>query len=600
MWVNTTNSEDALYRYNGTTWQLLSVATLANVDTKILEQKGICKITNLSAGTVGDYTYHATEVLCEAVSGRTWEELGALASRTDTVSTTVGDKFSTVQTVAQAMNGVEAEYSVKLDNNGNVSGFGLSSSDSVCWVDGIIDTSIVVGDCTGTGKVWAEASSTFLVAADTFAITGTSETPVTPFIVRTGGATGSCYVNGTEVTAACRVDGELDFTVPFDDCNGFPTFVWDTTIEVTLAQCSSITGNSWVSAGTSVVGIQGSLVLDGTMNANAIVAGSITGDHIAGTTITGDHIDANSISASHIVITGGGKIVPSLIGAASTADMEGANGILDGSVEVFISSTGDTPTEVAYGFGGTYTDAPLSAVVDEMLAIIVNTAPVDQVLYDLITSIVGGYLRGDIDNSGDGTATDLAAMIDNDISIGDTTDVLRYIVDLEDKTWITDNLVAPMLADMTTYGSYFDPLAWDGGAEGDVWFYYPNADLTGVPGVYKKEGNDWNEIIEASIYIAMLEAYSKLTPSEVINAINNIPTDLNNNTTTIDGGKITTGTISAAHIDTAGLTANEITLSPADVGVGTTTENSRMEVSSNMIKIYDGGTLRVKLGYLGV
>jgi hypothetical protein len=290
MWMVIDTSDNVLdiRRYDGSAWVTLTVATLANVDTQIIEQKGICRVI-----TTGATTTHKNEALCEAVEGNAWESLGALASRTDTVSSTVGDKFSTVQTVAQAMNGVEAEYSVKLDNNGNVSGFGLSSSDSVCWVDGVIDTSIVVGNCTGTGKVWAEASSTFLVAADTFAITsptnldasGNLNTPTTPFVVRTGGTSGSCYVNGSE----------------------------DTTINQT--NCGTTVGGSWVAAGVGIVGIQGDLVLDGTLNANKIVAG----------TITGDHIDGTSITAGHLVISGDGSIDASTFNAAPSSIMHPTN-----------------------------------------------------------------------------------------------------------------------------------------------------------------------------------------------------------------------------------------------------------------------------------
>ena len=99
--------------------------------------------------------------------------------------------------------------------------------------------------------------------------------------------------------------------------------------------------------------------------------------------------------------------------------------------------------DIDRGFSSGYTDAALTAVSNEMLAIIVDLAPVDQVLYDLITSTVDGYQRGDIDNDGD-------------INISDTVDVLRFIVGLEDYEWIRNNILGPMLADMPTYGSYFD------------------------------------------------------------------------------------------------------------------------------------------------
>ena len=94
-----------------------------------------------------------------------------------------------------------------------------------------------------------------------------------------------------------------------------------------------------------------------------------------------------------------------------------------------------------------------------------------------------------------------------------------------------------------------------------------------------------------NVTTAQTTADSKTLPTEVAAAVNN-------NTTTIDGAKITTGSISAAHIDAAGLTANEVTLLPYEVGAGSNTGSSRMEITSDVIKIYNGGTLRVKLGNL--
>jgi hypothetical protein len=265
LWV-VLDEADALYRYTGTAWVLLSVATLANVDTQITEQKGICRTS------VGVLTTHKNETLCVAVTGNTWESLGALAIRTDLVSTTVGTNTSTISTQATSINGLQSEYAVKIDNNGNVSGFGLSSVSAGCLVNGILDTSIVQTACTGTSKTWVTDSSTFLVAASTFAITGTDETPITPFVVSTV-AEAICYVNG------------------------YP----DPTKNQTT--CGTTTGGSWVAAGTGIVGVQGSLVLDGTMNANAIVAGTITGDLISGTTIQTTHLHADTIAATVVTST---------------------------------------------------------------------------------------------------------------------------------------------------------------------------------------------------------------------------------------------------------------------------------------------------------
>jgi hypothetical protein len=296
MWI-VTDQADAVYRYSGTAWVLVKVATLANVNTEIIEQVGYCERTVTSSGATNRTGAYTTKTLCEAavVTGETfaWRDTGAFAALTDVISSTVDSNTSTIQVQATSINGLESEYSVKLDNNGNVSGFGLSSGAPGCLVNGVLDASITQAACTGTGKEWVTDSSTFLVAADTFAVTGTDETPVIPFVIRTGDVNGTCYVDGVVNAAA------------------------------TQAACEAIAGGSWAAPDTSVVGIQGSLVLDGTMSATTIKSGTITGDLIAGTTITGDNIDGgtitgNKISAATKIVAGTGNNVGVLDGADTT------------------------------------------------------------------------------------------------------------------------------------------------------------------------------------------------------------------------------------------------------------------------------------------
>jgi hypothetical protein len=148
----------------------------------------------------------------------------------------------TLQEHFTTLNALEGQYSLRINANGTIAGFGLSAGTEGCLVNGILDTSLNEASCTGTGKVWVPASSSFVVNASTFAVTGSN-------------AAGS--------------------TIPF---------VVDT-----------VTGE---------VGIQGSLIVDGTITANQIAAGTITGDLIAGSTITGTHINAGTITSGHIT-TGG-------------------------------------------------------------------------------------------------------------------------------------------------------------------------------------------------------------------------------------------------------------------------------------------------------
>ena len=89
--------------------------------------------------------------------------IAANASNITTLQSSVGSNTTSVQTNATTINGLEAQYTVKIDNNGAVSGFGLAS--------------------TTTG---ATPTSEFYVNADRFAIIHPTQSPNqvnTPFVV---------------------------------------------------------------------------------------------------------------------------------------------------------------------------------------------------------------------------------------------------------------------------------------------------------------------------------------------------------------------------------------------------------------------------------
>jgi hypothetical protein len=96
----------------------------------------------------------------------------ASASRIDTLSTSVDNNTASIQTNTSSINGLQAKYTVKIDNNGHVSGFGLASE-------------------TNNGAT----TSAFIIRADKFAIvdpvstannlTNTPSADVIPFIVIT-------------------------------------------------------------------------------------------------------------------------------------------------------------------------------------------------------------------------------------------------------------------------------------------------------------------------------------------------------------------------------------------------------------------------------
>jgi len=103
----------------------------------------------------------------------------ALSSSINTLSTTVGNNTTSIQTNTSSIDGVEAKYSVKIDNNGHVSGFGLIST-------------------ANNGTPFAS----FVVAADRFGIASTGITPAFPFKVITSQTT----INGATVPAGVYID----------------------------------------------------------------------------------------------------------------------------------------------------------------------------------------------------------------------------------------------------------------------------------------------------------------------------------------------------------------------------------------------------------
>ena len=104
----------------------------------------------------------------------------ALSSRIDTVQTTVNGNTASIQTQQQSINGLYAQYTVKVDVNGRVSGFGLASSNT---------------------------QSDFAIRADKFYIAPPNGTGsgVSPFMVLTSPQ----VINGVTVTVGTYIKGDL-------------------------------------------------------------------------------------------------------------------------------------------------------------------------------------------------------------------------------------------------------------------------------------------------------------------------------------------------------------------------------------------------------
>ena len=121
-----------------------------------------------------------------ALEGQVFESDGttprlATAASVSTLNTTVGGNTTSIQTAQTSINGLEGQYTVKIDSNGNVAGFGLANTSSA-----------------------AGSSSEFTVRADRFAIVNSSNNQTTsPFIVQTTQQT----IGGVTVPAGVYIDG---------------------------------------------------------------------------------------------------------------------------------------------------------------------------------------------------------------------------------------------------------------------------------------------------------------------------------------------------------------------------------------------------------
>ena len=151
-----------------------AAAIVTEATTRATEDTAIAGTVTTLAGTVssGDST-NAAAIVTEATTRANADT--AISNTVTTVSSTVGSHTTSIATQAQSINGLSGQYSVKIDTNGHVAGFGLSST-----------------------TVSGTPSSAFIIRADKFAIidpanttTGLTNSPPTatiPFFV-SGGTT---------------------------------------------------------------------------------------------------------------------------------------------------------------------------------------------------------------------------------------------------------------------------------------------------------------------------------------------------------------------------------------------------------------------------
>jgi peptidoglycan hydrolase CwlO-like protein len=318
------DSDDGLkpYRWNGSSWVDLTDTRLLNAGSNIttLQSTTATQATQISSLNTRTSTAESNITSLQTTTSTQATQISGLTTRVGTAETSitslqtttanqatsisqlnssVSGNTTSIQTLASTTNGLSGQYTVKIDNNGHVSGFGLASTNTT-----------------------AGPASAFIVRADRFAIVGPNDTtdPLgttsptnVPFVVLTTPATigGKVYPAGVWMKATYIADATIT-SAQIETLSADKITAGTITASIDLRSPTVRSGN--ISPGTAgfylgqfggvnqfyvgngSTGTDGrSLQFDGT---NATVRGNI---FAYGGTIGSILIDANGISSSNYV-----------------------------------------------------------------------------------------------------------------------------------------------------------------------------------------------------------------------------------------------------------------------------------------------------------
>lgn len=208
-------------------------------------------------------------------------DIKSLGERITTVQSKADGNTAAVQAHARSINGLEAQYTVKVDVNGKVAGYGLATTPK-----------------NGTPE------SKFIVNADRFGVGSTGKADVFPFVVDTQknrvGVNGELVVNGKAIVDRLNAG----------DIHG-----------------DKITANS----------LNANRLKAGSVTAREMAAGSITADKLAANAVTANKMNVNELSAisSNLGSINGGSLDIGDGNFTVTPDgmLEAKNAVIYGRIE---------------------------------------------------------------------------------------------------------------------------------------------------------------------------------------------------------------------------------------------------------------------------
>jgi hypothetical protein len=304
IWFQTDQGNKA-FRWSGSAWVETTDTRLptavASINTIETARIGYCTIG-------GNTSVHGDKTACEAAGG-TWATGLPWATAVKQVSITAGNgQSATVQQQFETIygaGGLRAQYSVKLDVNGYVAGFGLynegagasgfiiradkfvvgsaGSNRTPFVIDGgvtYIDAAVIKDGAITSAKIGtlnADKITSGTIGAQTISLNGSSS------ILRS-----SNYVAGS-AGWQIRGDGVAEFR--------------NVTIRGSL-NASDVSGGTLNFSNFTASNISASSITTGTLNGTNVSVTNLSASNITGGTLSVDRISANSISGNKITIGG--------------------------------------------------------------------------------------------------------------------------------------------------------------------------------------------------------------------------------------------------------------------------------------------------------
>ena len=278
------------------------------------------QVSSLQATVNTNYTTLSSQIQTLSQSAATSAATNAsaittLQSQVGTANTNIASLQTSASTAANNIGELQAEYTVKVDLNGYVAGYGLAS----------------------TSTTSGSATSQFIVRADSFLIgspSGPGIVPAVPFLVQTtsGTANGQTYQPGVYMSSAFIQNGTITSAhiglAAIDAAN-------IASVNAASINAGAIAVGGYIESPNYIAGQQGWTIngngtaefaaasIRGQLLSSQIAAGAITTTQLAAGAVTATQIAAQTIDVTNIKV--GAVSVPNLVSISTSTAVSAGN-----------------------------------------------------------------------------------------------------------------------------------------------------------------------------------------------------------------------------------------------------------------------------------